>query len=323
MKDFHCQNCDKDGNNSVELKKIVIEKPAENGSSSGNISLNPIGVIRTEFFNKTAVPRQPSLGSEILGKLEISLETFTNPEHSLEGLEEFSHLWILYHFHKNQSHPKAKVAPPRLNGGKVGVFSCRSPHRPCPIGLSLVRIDKIENSTIYFYGTDMIDGTPVFDVKPYIPDYDSPALFLEETVEEPTLQEDLIKHDFYDSRQAPDGAENLINNQPSTSTTQGVIKSTPVKIANWVSAKRTLKVFYSEKALTQITDLDVEKKAISSILSSDPRSVYLRTTYGSQFYTFRLGDISVTSKFDDQSSSVMVLNVNKMEEFHDLGKGKN
>lgn len=216
-------------------------------------------MIRTEFLNKTAVPRQPSLGSEILGKLEISLETFTNPEHSLEGLEEFSHLWILYHFHKNQSHPKAKVAPPRLNGGKVGVFSCRSPHRPCPIGLSLVRIDKIENSTIYFYGTDMIDGTPVFDIKPYIPDYDSPALFLEETLEEQTLQEDLIKNDFYDSRQAPDGAENLINNQPSTSTSQGVIKSTPVKIANWVSAKRTLKVFYSEKALTQITELDVEK----------------------------------------------------------------
>lgn len=99
----------------------------------------------------------------------------------------------------------------------------------------------------------------MFDIKPYIPDYDSPALFLEETVEEQTFQDDSFKNDFYDSRQAPDGAENLISNQPSGSTSQGVIKSTPVKIANWVSAKRTLKVFYSEKALTQITELDVEK----------------------------------------------------------------
>lgn len=157
MKDFHCQNCDKDGTSSSELKKVGEKPVVENGAGNNfEISLNPIGVIRTEFLNKTAVPRQPSLGSEILGKLEISLETFTNPEHSLEGLEEFSHLWILYHFHKNQSHPKAKVAPPRLNGQKVGVFSCRSPHRPCPIGLSLVRIDKIENSTIFFYGTDMV-----------------------------------------------------------------------------------------------------------------------------------------------------------------------
>lgn len=82
---------------------------------------------------------------------------------------------ILFYFHRNDStHTRAKVAPPRLNGVRTGVFSTRSPHRPCPIGLSLVKILKIENHTIYFEGVDMINQTPVLDIKPYIPQYDSP-----------------------------------------------------------------------------------------------------------------------------------------------------
>jgi len=81
----------------------------------------------------------------------------------------------LFYFHRNDStHIRAKVAPPRLNGIRTGVFSTRSPHRPCPIGLSLVKILKIENYTIYFEGVDMVNQTPVLDIKPYIPQYDSP-----------------------------------------------------------------------------------------------------------------------------------------------------
>lgn len=86
---------------------------------------------------------------------------------------------ILFHFHRNDStHIRAKVAPPRLNGTRIGVFSTRSPHRPCPIGLSLVKILKIEDRTIYFEGVDMVNQTPVLDIKPYIPQYDNP-LYIE------------------------------------------------------------------------------------------------------------------------------------------------
>lgn len=82
---------------------------------------------------------------------------------------------ILFNFHKNEpTHKKAKVAPPRLNGVKIGVFASRSPHRPNPIGLSLVKIDKIEGNDIYFFGVDIVDETPVLDIKPYIPQYDNP-----------------------------------------------------------------------------------------------------------------------------------------------------
>lgn len=134
----------------------------------------PIGIIRTDFPAKRAVPRQPTVGSRLLGCIEINPTIFNNPAHALEGLENFSHIWIIYHFHKNDSCTKSKVAPPRLNGERVGVFSTRSPHRPSPIGLSLVELHKIENTCIYFIGTDMVDGTPVLDIKPYIPLYDNP-----------------------------------------------------------------------------------------------------------------------------------------------------
>lgn len=169
LNNFKCPSCRQKEDNS---KNQNLGSPV-----SDIVEFRPIGVISTGFSEKRAVPRQPSIGSRLKGKIIISADVFTNPEHSLEGLDEFSHLWILYHFHKNTSHPKAKVAPPRLKGERVGVFSTRSPHRPCPIGLSLVEIDKIENSTIYFSGTDMIDGSPVLDIKPYIPFYDAPNFF--------------------------------------------------------------------------------------------------------------------------------------------------
>lgn len=87
----------------------------------------------------------------MIAKLTLNSTIFTNPNHALEGLQEFSHMWILFHFHKNEAtHIRAKVAPPRLNGIRTGVFATRSPHRPCPIGLSLVKIDRIMDNTIYF-----------------------------------------------------------------------------------------------------------------------------------------------------------------------------
>lgn len=136
--------------------------------------LKPIGVIRTVFPGKRAVPRQASVGSRLPGCIQLNKSVFNNPEHSMEGLENFSHVWIMYHFHKNAANTKSKVAPPRLNGERVGVFSTRSPHRPCPIGLSLVEIQSIDKTCIHFFGTDMVDGTPVLDIKPYIPRYDNP-----------------------------------------------------------------------------------------------------------------------------------------------------
>ncbi|KAL0127468.1 hypothetical protein PUN28_005625 [Cardiocondyla obscurior] len=162
---------------ALPQSKLISLEEAKPGTSKDQdiLKLKPIGVISTWFPNKRATPRQPGICGKVPGKLTLHNSVFTNPDHALQGLQDFSHMWILFHFHRNDStHIRAKVTPPRLNGIRTGVFSTRSPHRPCPIGLSLVKIIKIENYTIYFEGVDMVNQTPVLDIKPYIPQYDSP-----------------------------------------------------------------------------------------------------------------------------------------------------
>lgn len=130
-------------------------------------SVKPIGILESCFQEKFATPRQPGLVKDAYSKLKIFSE-FT-PEHSLEGLKGFSHIWLLSWMHlcTNKSfHPK--IHPPRLKGAKIGVFSTRSPHRPNPIALSVAKIDRIENDTIYLSGLDLVNGTPILDIKPYL-----------------------------------------------------------------------------------------------------------------------------------------------------------
>ncbi|XP_051876027.1 tRNA (adenine(37)-N6)-methyltransferase isoform X1 [Pristis pectinata] len=143
----------------------------------GSIQTTPIGYIESCFSAKNGTPRQPTVCSLSRARLKISKTIFTNADHSLMGLEQFSHVWIIFIFHKNGHQGyKAKVKPPRLNGLKTGVFSTRSPHRPNAIGLTLGKLDRIEGDTLYLSGIDMIQGTPVLDIKPYIPDYDTPGV---------------------------------------------------------------------------------------------------------------------------------------------------
>lgn len=137
-------------------------------------SFKPIGYIESVFSEKNGTPRQAAMCQHARATLTISREVFTNPHHSVIGLELFSHIWILFVFHKNKGeYSGAKVRPPRLNGAKMGLFATRSPHRPNNVGLTLARLEKIEGNVIHLLGVDMVSGTPVIDIKPYIPQYDS------------------------------------------------------------------------------------------------------------------------------------------------------
>uniref|UniRef100_A0A2M4BSR8 TsaA-like domain-containing protein n=1 Tax=Anopheles marajoara TaxID=58244 RepID=A0A2M4BSR8_9DIPT len=259
-----------------------------------DVLFKPIGVIRTVFNEKRAVPRQAILASTVASRIELSPAIFNNPEHSLDGLENFSHIWIIYYFHRHPNHTKAKVAPPRLGGQRVGVFSTRSPHRPCPIGLSLVQLDRIESSKVYFYGTDMVDGTPVLDIKPYIPQYDIPVK--------------QVEIEFNNSREAPDGEETcMLTSVPSTS--QLAPMATNVSIPSWVLQTSNLSVEFCPLASTQMRELGITQASIVDVLKGDPRSVYLRSKYGSQAYTFGLGDLTITCRFDDKKATVTVLQI--------------
>ncbi|XP_060948053.1 tRNA (adenine(37)-N6)-methyltransferase isoform X1 [Limanda limanda] len=141
----------------------------------GYIQTAPIGYISSCFSVKNGTPRQPTICGPSRAELRIQPSVFNNPEHALIGLEQYSHVWIIFLFHKNgHLSNKAKVKPPRLNGRRVGVYSTRSPHRPNALGLTLATLDKIVGDTIHLSDIDMIAGTPVLDIKPYIPAYDSP-----------------------------------------------------------------------------------------------------------------------------------------------------
>lgn len=144
--------------------------------------MRPIGTIQSCFSTRNGTPRQPLLVS--LARACLNFDPALVPPASLEGLGEYSHCWILYVFHLNtdieklwrkpsQSKLKAKVRVPRLNGERKGVFATRSPHRPCPIGLTVAKVEEIQNNKVLLSGVDLVDGTPVLDIKPYLPYSDS------------------------------------------------------------------------------------------------------------------------------------------------------
>lgn len=157
-------------------QEMVTEGILSNQEESAtSFNLRPIGYIKSCFKTKNGTPRQPSVCSFAKARLKILKSIFVRPDHSIEGLQEFSHVWLIFVFHKNNSggFTKAKVKPPRLNGQKTGVFACRSPYRPNPIGLTLAKLESVEGDTLHLSGIDIINGTPVLDIKPFIPDYDS------------------------------------------------------------------------------------------------------------------------------------------------------
>ncbi|KAI2668527.1 tRNA (adenine(37)-N6)-methyltransferase [Labeo rohita] len=128
----------------------VSKSPTQSSSEinqlleQGRIQTVPIGYISSCFAVKNGTPRQPTICSSSRASLKIEPSVFNNPEHSLVGLEQYSHIWIIFLFHKNgQMSYKAKVKPPRLNGQRVGVYSTRSPHRPNALGLTLAKLERI------------------------------------------------------------------------------------------------------------------------------------------------------------------------------------
>lgn len=137
-----------------------------------------IGHIRTDFPSKFGIPRQSGLVPELKGIITFEPE-FRNQE-AFRGLEEFSHIWILWKFSRSEKeHWSATVKPPRLGGKKrMGVFATRSPYRPNDIGLSSVKLEKISfdekmGPMLHVSGVDLLDGTPIYDIKPYIAYTDS------------------------------------------------------------------------------------------------------------------------------------------------------
>ncbi len=135
--------------------------------------VSPVGIVRSCFKEKFAIPRQPHLAPAARGVLEL-LPPFNQGE-AVQGLEQVSHVWLLFLFHQAlEDKPRLKVRPPRLGGNQaIGVFSTRATHRPNGIGQSVVRLERVEPGCLHLSGIDLLDGTPVLDIKPYVPYADS------------------------------------------------------------------------------------------------------------------------------------------------------
>ena len=161
--------------------------------------MRPIARIETDYDSKFGIPRQPGLIPAARGRIIFEPE-FRNPD-AVRGLEDFSHLWLIWEFSENiRKEWSPTVRPPRLGGNRrVGVFATRSPFRPNPLGLSVVKLESVEPDTpegpvITVSGIDMLNGTPIYDIKPYVAYTDAVpeavSGFAPEPPEKKTLQAD-------------------------------------------------------------------------------------------------------------------------------------
>lgn len=217
---------------------------------SNNYTISPIGEVISPFKEKFGIPRQPKICTLIS---EIKLTGDANNLDCLAGIEQNSHIWVLFLFHQNLSQGwKPKVRPPRLGGNeKVGVFATRSSFRPNGIGMSAVKLLDVEQRHgecfVKVEGLDLVDGTPIIDIKPYVPYSD--------------LLEDAS------SEIAPDAPDALIT-----------VNFTPELEPQLVSLERKY------AGLTQL---------ITQVLEQDPRPAYKKSKHDAKVYGIRLYDLNI------------------------------
>ena len=161
----------------AERQGRIRAETANIAKKESSWTLFPIGTVSSVYAKRSGTPRQPGLVESAESRIDIVPEL----NQAIDSIDKFSHVWVLFMFHKNTNiskrlkakHPfdglKLMVEPPKAGGQKVGVLSCRTPHRPNPIGLSLCRVVRVEKGAIIVSGLDCLDGTPVVDIKPYLP----------------------------------------------------------------------------------------------------------------------------------------------------------
>ncbi|XP_037563475.1 tRNA (adenine(37)-N6)-methyltransferase [Dermacentor silvarum] len=263
-------------------------------ADSSSFTFQPIGYVQTAFPFKNGTPRQGCICPDSQAVLILDKQVFTCPEHSLEGLDKFSHVWLLSVFNRNTRKEdsgefayRSKVQPPRLGGQTWGVLASRSPHRPCPVGLTLARLHSVQGSVLHLSGVDLVDGTPILDIKPYLPQYDSPQ--------------------------------------------QGTLDEIPdVRWASWIEEATTLAVDFTPRAREQLSrfhgrsshpafetpcswclqhfeDSHAAARALECLLKADPRSIHRKDNCSDRLYYCVLDSIHVTAWFDEGRAEVLKL----------------
>jgi tRNA-Thr(GGU) m(6)t(6)A37 methyltransferase TsaA len=230
----------------------------------------PIGCIKTPFVEKNGTPRQGCIAPSAHAELRLDLAAHPpgtlNAAHALEGLSAFSHVWLLWIFDRDAGvATKSKIRPPRLDGIKTGLFSTRTPHRPNAIGLSLVRLRHIKADTLYLTGVDLCDGTPILDVKPYVPFADSVA----------------------DATVAPWLAA----------------LPTPDLEVQWTAqAAAELRALLPHLSL--LPSEEHARSAVNEVLAADPRSIHWRQARTAMEFGFSIDTINVVCTFENGVATI-------------------
>lgn len=147
-----------------------MKEPPSTDHDHGSLALRPIGVIRTSMRLKFDAPPQPDQSDP--SRSVIELNPHLDFEQALQDLDGFERIWLVWWFHRNDSW-RPMVLPPRGEGKKRGVFATRSPHRPNPIGITSVELIAVRGRTLEVGANDLVDGTPILDIKPYLPAADA------------------------------------------------------------------------------------------------------------------------------------------------------
>ena len=279
----------------AEVQLRTLSKEASGGGITGssNISssapsagpddnLKCIGKVVSPWTKRAGTPRQGQLAPSARGYIQLSC-----PFQMVEGMDLYSHAWVLFAFHANTDMPdsrKTKVRPPRApKGCKVGMLATRSPHRPNNIGLSLVKVDRVDSKQkrLYISALDLVSGTPVYDIKPVIPWDQCDDLCVPAWVSQ---EDELNKVEFTDE---------------ATSALKACIKRGHLKplytIANGGS--------------------EAAQRTLSEVLAQDPRGLKQRgSTSPSEPYSLIFCKVSVTFIVKDKEKGVQVLDVREATE---------
>ena len=158
------------------------------GNKIDEIRYKPIGVIHSPFKDPKGTPIQPAGAEGVKGRVEV----FPEYADGLKDIEGFSHIILIYHFHLSKG--RLLIAKPYMDNEARGVFAMRGPSRPNPIGISTVRLFGIEGNTLHIQDVDIVDGTPLLDIKPYVPEFDTRQAerigWLENNVHKLTMSKD-------------------------------------------------------------------------------------------------------------------------------------
>lgn len=201
------------------------------------MKLEPLCLIKTPFVEKFGVPRQPLLIEEAVGVLEFPKNDFYSE--AFRGIEGYSHLWLIFSFHQvGEDEICALVRPPRFKGKqKLGVFATRSPHRPNRLGLSVVKFDGLEvlsdKIVLRVRGVDLVNGTPILDIKPYVPYADSHQASSEWFDDKPERLPVIWQTDVFISDQERSLIEKIIGLDPRPGHDQEDKKEFGVTVGGW------------------------------------------------------------------------------------------